>query len=122
MSTRRWCFGALLLLLPLAGVAEASDCPEAFAECKDDCSLQYGSVRVEMKRRLAECVQRCEREAVRCTDESKDERAHALGEGTLDSGRRGAASDGGTVQASPFRGAPKESKGGHPRDHDDHDP
>lgn len=73
------------LLLVLAGSgARAADCGGAFSECKEDCSLQYGSIRVDMKKRFAKCIKRCQKESSRCTEHVLEARSNNLEEGALD--------------------------------------
>lgn len=62
-----------MALVLSAGAARAADCAATYAECKEDCSLEYGSIRVEMKRRFAQCVTRCGEEAARCTEQEVDD-------------------------------------------------
>jgi len=73
------------LLLVFAGSgARAADCGGAFSECKEDCSLQYGSIRVDMKKRFAKCMRRCQKESNRCTEHVLEARSNNLEEGALD--------------------------------------
>lgn len=64
---------ALVLSAGAAGAARAADCAATYAECKEDCSLEYGSIRVEMKRRFAQCLIHCDQEVARCIEQEVDD-------------------------------------------------
>lgn len=74
----------LLLLSPLAALAEG-DCEDNFFECKDDCLIEFGgSIRVQMKKKYGKCMKKCTKVANRCTERVMETTASHLDEGALD--------------------------------------
>ena len=84
MSSVRHHVWGLAFALWVSPARADDDCGATFADCKEDCSLEYGSIRVEMKRRFAKCMTYCEQEAERCTDLKNESRVNSLDEGALE--------------------------------------
>jgi hypothetical protein len=77
---------ALLTLFVLGSTAAlAGDCEDDFAECQDDCLIQYGgSIRVEMKKQYDKCLKKCIKASKRCTERKLETASNNLDEGALD--------------------------------------
>lgn len=74
---------ALAVLAPQAALA--GECEDDFAECKDDCLIQYGgSIRVEMKKKYDKCLKKCSKAGKRCTERQLETKSNNLDEGALD--------------------------------------
>lgn len=108
---------SLLLLLP--ATAMAGECEDDFAECQDDCLIQYGgSIKVEMKKKYDKCAKKCSKKARQCTERRMETRNNSLEEGSLD---RAPTSDQVDSDGLPTREKPsrKTKKAAEPLDHDD---
>lgn len=108
---------SLLLLLP--ATAMGGECEDDFAECQDDCLIQYGgSIKVEMKKRYEKCAKKCSKKARQCTERRMETRNNSLEEGSLD---RSPTSDQVDSDGLPTRekSSGKSKRAAEPVDHDD---
>ena len=82
----RFRFRFLLLLIIAAPLqARAGECEDDFAQCQDDCMVQYGgSIREEMKAKFVKCVRKCGRTSTNCRERTTETRVNHLNEGALD--------------------------------------
>jgi hypothetical protein len=97
----------LLALAPLSARA-AGECDDDFAECKDDCLIQYGgSIRVEVKKQYDKCMKKCTKASRRCTERQMETQSNQLDEGALD---RTPTSDQVDADGLPTREPPPKQK------------
>lgn len=72
------------LMLTASSLSFAQECGENFAECKDDCLIEFGgSIRVEMKKKYERCLKRCTKVSRRCDERDEVTRTGNLDEGSL---------------------------------------
>lgn len=79
----RWLL-VMSLTLSASALAQA-ECKEAYLECEDDCSIEFGgSNTVPMKKKFEKCIKKCTKTANRCSERILEAKAGNLDEGALD--------------------------------------
>jgi hypothetical protein len=99
----------LALMLPTLSIAQVRECLEVFSECKEDCALEFASIRVENQKRLNKCLKRCAKKQTACEERELDARANHLDPHGSDKNVASGAVD---EQGFPIRSEPKKMKGG----------
>ncbi|MCA2979745.1 MAG: hypothetical protein INH37_15840, partial [Myxococcaceae bacterium] len=87
--------------------AQVNECAEAFLECKEDCALEFSSVRQEVQKQLGRCLKKCGKKRATCEERELETRANGLDPGALD--RSPAATD------VDENGMPNRTSGASPR-------
>lgn len=99
------------LALGQARPESPEDCNDAFADCKEDCTISYGATFNEKARsKLNGCLNKCGSVELDCRERFFDTRRNGLDEGSLD--KKGSKKSGERTKVSE---APAEPP---PRDHD----
>jgi len=74
-----------LLFFAAPLLARAGECEDDFAQCQDDCMIQFGgSIREEMKAKFVKCVRKCGRTSNNCQERFTETKVNHLNEGALD--------------------------------------
>jgi hypothetical protein len=74
----------LSVFVSAASFAQVNPCTEAFSECKEDCALEFSSVRPELQKKLGKCLKKCSKKLTTCEERELETRSNNLDEGALD--------------------------------------
>lgn len=74
----------LLSVIPALSLAQVNECAEGFSECKEDCALEFSSVRPEVQKKLGKCLKKCVKKQTACEERELETRTNNLEAGALD--------------------------------------
>jgi hypothetical protein len=77
-------FSLLILFCPALATAQVNECAEVFSECKEDCALEFSSVRPEVQKKLGKCLKKCVKKQTSCEERELETRTNNLDPGSLD--------------------------------------
>ncbi|MDX2011335.1 MAG: hypothetical protein SFW67_14135 [Myxococcaceae bacterium] len=74
----------LLIVVPALSLAQVNECAEGFSECKEDCALEFSSVRPEVQKKLGKCLKKCAKKQTACEERELETRTNNLDQGALE--------------------------------------
>lgn len=99
----------LILLCPAVALAQVNECAEVFSECKEDCALEFSSVRPEVQKKLGKCLKKCVKKQTSCEERELETRTNNLDPGSLDKAPASTdVDDNGMPTRTSGRPAPKD--------------